>query len=713
MPTPEQTLYVSYLIEPDDSLPDNTFRLAVTAIAGDPRRFICDLYNERGGKVIRMATTGGTTRSKPIPFDRFAGKSLSARLNYADSGLDDIVVPLVFADDLATALNQRDLHFVWSARTVEVAGPARPLIELDPHGSPVVLSYDVPEPTSYRGRHVIELDFPDTYFIPPSPTTPAERKATPAERKAMVTPAPTQPGPGSRPATSIVSGPSDIYGSPEPIRGDATPNRTLSTELTRDTVTDAFNIAQQTGYFDPEVFPNVQAGNETFSRACVMEALAGLDVATVYAQLNAGNQLTIYRDISGRCIFRFIPAPARAVPTLLLVEYYRLSSFPARYGAGRTIKTFSLLPGERSRIRLNTYKRSTESIQRSTSIVDSTSDDTESEFERTVLAEQTRQDNTNKSFEYQADVSAEAKGSWGWGSASVKASGGVKGVSNAAREEFAKNVSNSVAHNAARASSRRDVEVDTSLDVKLETGEEQAVERDLENINVSRTLNFVFRQMNQEFVSLLHLVDVRVAFFNGYRESRLEVPLPHLQELLDTYIVADHQDEVRAAITAELDSITDYRGEVHPDFVQTVTLTGEAKSDSITYLRVNPDTVSGYQTGSDGPVVYVPGIILAADSHVMRTDGVVVDSFLGLGNGLDDYSIGLQAESVRARRIENDRHQAEVDRLELATQIVESGDTVRAALYRQLFPPPQIVNQVDQAVIGQTADGSRPTSATA
>ena len=42
-----------------------------------------------------------------------------------------------------------------------------------------------------------------------------------------------------------------------------------------------------------------------------------------------------------------------------------------------------------------------------------------------------------------------------------------------------------------------------------------AIEREIENINLSRTLNFVFRQMNQKFVTMLHLTDVRVAFFNG------------------------------------------------------------------------------------------------------------------------------------------------------------------------------------------------------
>lgn len=45
--------------------------------------------------------------------------------------------------------------------------------------------------------------------------------------------------------------------------------------------------------------------------------------------------------------------------------------------------------------------------------------------------------------------------------------------------------------------------------------------------------------MNQEFISLLHLVDVRVAFFNGFAESKREVPLPELDSLIDEVIIND------------------------------------------------------------------------------------------------------------------------------------------------------------------------------
>ena len=60
--------------------------------------------------------------------------------------------------------------------------------------------------------------------------------------------------------------------------------------------------------------------------------------------------------------------------------------------------------------------------------------------------------------------------------------------------------------------------------------------RQLENINLSRTLNFVFRQMNQAFISFVHLTDVRIGYFDGRRESRIEVPVSALDSLLDRVV---------------------------------------------------------------------------------------------------------------------------------------------------------------------------------
>jgi len=238
-----------------------------------------------------------------------------------------------------------------------------------------------------------------------------------------------------------------------------------------------------------------------------------LNKSTVANNLVDVKQLNVYTSLSGRYKYNFITPPRAAAPQILLVEKYRLSSFLDRYGAGRTIKTYSLLPGERTSISMRSYRNEKQSAVEASSILDSYTEESAESFEDAVMQEDSATDQQEKSFEYHAE--AEANASWGWGSASV--SGGVSGGTNATREEFAKNVSNATQKHASSASAKRDVQINTNSEVSAESGEETSITREIQNINVSRTLNFTFRQMNQEFVTLLHLVDVRVAFFKWLR----------------------------------------------------------------------------------------------------------------------------------------------------------------------------------------------------
>lgn len=41
----------------------------------------------------------------------------------------------------------------------------KPTIEFEKEGKPTTISYNVPEPTSYPGQNVIELDIPSDWFI--------------------------------------------------------------------------------------------------------------------------------------------------------------------------------------------------------------------------------------------------------------------------------------------------------------------------------------------------------------------------------------------------------------------------------------------------------------------------------------------------------------------------------------------------------------------
>lgn len=62
--------------------------------------------------------------------------------------------------------------------------------------------------------------------------------------------------------------------------------------------------------------------------------------------------------------------------------------------------------------------------------------------------------------------------------------------------------------------------------------------------------------MSQQFVTILHLADARVAFFNGSGASGREVPLPQLGDLLADLVVPARQAEVQKAILDQVRATT-------------------------------------------------------------------------------------------------------------------------------------------------------------
>lgn len=428
----------------------------------------------------------------------------------------------------------------------------------------------------------------------------------------------------------------------------------------------------------------------------------GMHTVTARAYDKAGNvvETTIAVNVA------ITPEVNSRLKRIILVESYRLSSYLANYGAGRTIKTFSLLPGEKSKISIRSYVQSESTMRSAATILDSVTDDISDEFEQSIANEQADKKNYEESNEY--SLSAEAGASWGWGSAKVSAS--MSGGSNAAREQFAKNVANNTQKHVAKASARRDMQINTTYEDKTTTGEETSIVREIENINVSRTLNYVFRQMNQEFITLLHLVDVRIGYFtidlvNGLEKKVYrEVTLPQLDALLEEVIVPDKRTEVRNAIIYQLANIFDYQDK-HHRFVEELPFKDQDGNTipSSNYLRVKKDYTSVYRDEAAGTSIAVPGIILAANRHVLRTDGIVVEALLGQGEALDSYSRNLQTESVREKELRNSLLEAEVEMKRLAVQILTDKDQAAAQIYALLNPVPAAQDEQDDAGSGASS----------
>jgi hypothetical protein len=223
------------------------------------------------------------------------------------------------------------------------------------------------------------------------------------------------------------------------------------------------------------------------------------------------------------------------------------------------------------------------------------------------------------------------------------------------------------------------VEINTSFEVSEKEGEERSVEREIENINLSRTLNFVFRQMNQAFISFLHLTDIRVGYFDGRRESRLEVPISALESLLDKVVKAGKRDAVRNAILGQLSSIRDHEGTPHNVLTEIEIAPGDK------YRKFNAELSSEYVDVRTGKSYKLPGVVLAVNRHVMRTEGVIVEALLGEGMALDSYARELQQLEVERRAQEVASLKARVERDRMVLQVVKDGDDDKAKILERLI----------------------------
>ena len=510
--------------------------------------------------------------------------------------------------------------------------------------------------------------------------------------------------------------------------------------------------AKKTGFFDPLVFPLVprlmsqrerkeaaaallgpspSSGTTTTSGATsatstTSKAPSGttddtrdaLSAETFLAFYKRGYNLILRRAFSGESEYDFVPSPPRAVrPQLLLVEEYRLSSFLGSYGVGRVVKTFSLLPGEKTKLTIRTASKTQTSTTQSQSILDSYSTESANEFESSLAEEKSKQSSSSDELSYHASV--QASGSWGWGSASGEA--GFEGSTNSAREEFAKSVSNATAKHAAKASANRNVQIDTTSETTRTLEETNEIIREIENINVGRTLNFVFCQMNQEMITLLHLVDVRIGYTDGIGAVR-EVALYELPELLTRVVNQDKRNEVNQAIIRELRLIRDHTGnaDLSPadakgkarGFIVRVEKVEEKSSarasgggakkpaageGGMERYAVNRDFTSTFTVATEkgrNSGYTVPGVIISAKTIGMRSEDVVVDALIGEGWALDGYAKGLQAAENLSKQLTNMRAALENDRLELENKrqtlladLVQKKDAEMLKLYGQALSP--------------------------
>ncbi|MFX0103515.1 MAG: coiled-coil domain-containing protein [Candidatus Hodarchaeota archaeon] len=229
-------------------------------------------------------------------------------------------------------------------------------------------------------------------------------------------------------------------------------------------------------------------------------------------------------------------------PMFFLKFIYRHDTFLGKTGVGNIIHTFTLGPLEKQEIRVKTSETTREAREASSTIFDSASQSAQAEMEESLSQERESSKSTSvDTAKYSSSsVSAGVSASVGFGPVSVGASlsaSSSKGSSkqtNSTHNQSAKNTQNASQKHVASRQSQRDTTVNEMSQSEKETTKEQGYIRLIENPNPDVAMNYTFRQIVQEYISTISLIDIKLMFSNGVTVR--EAPASEVDNLLETFL---------------------------------------------------------------------------------------------------------------------------------------------------------------------------------
>ena len=526
-----------------------------------------------------------------------------------------------------------------------------PLSKLDENGTASVLNYNLPQSTTYEVVSFIKLDIPLKSF------KDAEREASPGNYWHRF--------------------------DAEAQKQDVTPGSIHSVLNARSY--SSINEIMDTGLNFTAAEPSVSSGVR-MKAANIQVSTKSTSFATEYTanKIAEGFRPVLYRRPSGKQGLVLQPRPKAARPAIYLVMKMRMASYLGSYGAGQTLSTFSLLPGEKTVIEIRDYRHDETTQSSSQSVLDSYSESAMEDLQTTIEAS-TATDVQSSDTDTDS-MSAHAGGNAGINLGIVKLGGDAGGEAssvNTSTEAVSQQVStlnNAVDHHVQTADTQRQIQINTDVTSTAVTETETTTTRTLENMNRSRVLNFVFRQLLQEYYTLTYLNDVSLIYSNGYDTSIKTGTLSSMGNLLRSVLIdAKTVESVRNDIYVHLCNIADYTG-TRVSFIEKVTerhancIEPSQQEKPVTYVRKRKDLEQSYNDKT------VNGIILNVTQRVLRTPAVIIDALLGQGAALDCYNEELQEAAVVSAQLANRK----IDQaLALIDAIADPAE--KARLYNNVF----------------------------
>lgn len=529
--------------------------------------------------------------------------------------------------------------------------PREPLSKLDENGAASILNYNLPQSTAYDVFTYIRLDIPDAWF------KPAERK----------------PPPGNY--------------------WDRFDHERETTDLTVKTIAgvlngQAYSPVQEimhTGLnFNAQEVAT--SSGVKFKAANLTVSTKSVGFATEYAasKIADGFRPQLVTRPTGKQALVFQPRPAKATPAIYLRLKMKMASYLGDYGAGQTLSTFSLLPGEKTTIQIRDYRHDETTRATSESVLDSYSESAMEDLQTTIEASTGTNIESSETDTDTMAVNAGGEAGVNLGIVKLGGSGGAEASSvNTTTEAVSQQVNtlnSAVSHHVQTADTQRQVEINTDVTETSVTETETTTTRVLENINKSRVLNFVFRQLLQEYYTITYLDDVSLVYSNGYDTSRKTGTLSSMENLLRA-VLADPKavDQVRTDIYRHLCNVPDYTG-TRTSFIEKVTekhtncIAPDQGDVAVSYVRKRRTLQQTYQDRT------VNGIILDVTHRILRTPSVIIDALLGQGAALDCFNQELQDAAVTTSRLANAKTEQALAILDGITDPAE-----KARLYNLVF----------------------------
>ncbi|RWX69100.1 hypothetical protein EN780_07230 [Mesorhizobium sp. M4B.F.Ca.ET.089.01.1.1] len=316
-----------------------------------------------------------------------------------------------------------------------------------------------------------------------------------------------------------------------------------------------------------------------------------------------------------------VTAPTDLRPQLFLVEHYQLASFRGDLARDDMVGSVSLSPGGSMTYKLIVKKKTSKSTELTSTVMDSQDQEAKSNFNKQIKDTADARFGRNN-YNYGFDGSFHGEASVGFGEGSADAQVHARGATNEVREEFAESTASAIdtqVSEANRVRQQRMVTGTASTQTDEET--ESVMEKTAQN-PTARPVNVGIFLIKEEFVSLLSLVDVEIAFRNGDPNKDRLVPLRKLGELLDAVIDRpEDRTEIATSIKDILQGIVDYQDKVR------------------SIVKVDPSSPSGFSRDgqvkseyqlrkSDGSVrrtLSVPGILIRDYRRFLRQPAVTVE----------------------------------------------------------------------------------------